>query len=386
MVNNMENITKILAVISILAIVLASSAMAYTYTVVDGISNEIAGLRSDLSIALDEISTIADASGISLEKAKLIQAAKQEGTVVWYNGMSLDSAEVVRELFMKKYGINVEMFRASTGTLATKIDQELASLGKAQCDVTFGDPGVLYEYLKQGLILSYESPEEQDIKPELIDPNHYDHSCGVLMFQLGYNTEFIEEPPSSWLELTNPQYKGKLAMFDPNQATYMLTLWSYWNTTYGLEWYDTILANEPSFGTTMATTMAIATGEKWIGPVGYDEVKPLIDKGMPIQIAKPNDFNDVFPALGSTIQVWETAEHPNAAKLLIDFVLSYECQIDSMRILGKNMFFFPARMDIPVDPYWEIQSMEEVQTYVEPPADRAANRQDLLDLWDSYFS
>src|SRR5258706_14332550 len=56
--------------------------------------------------------------------AKLIEAAKKEGEVIYYTTMTLDQSKSVADRFEKKYGVRATEFRPGGGPLLNKIFTE----------------------------------------------------------------------------------------------------------------------------------------------------------------------------------------------------------------------------------------------------------------------
>jgi iron(III) transport system substrate-binding protein len=54
----------------------------------------------------------------------LIDAAKKEGTVVWYTALALNVSEQFAEIFQKAYGIHVELTPSGTSRMLTRVLQE----------------------------------------------------------------------------------------------------------------------------------------------------------------------------------------------------------------------------------------------------------------------
>ena len=88
------------------------------------------------------------------QEATLVEAAKKEGTVVWYTTQIIDP--LVRDVisaFTKKYGIKVEYYRGNSSDVALKIQQE-GKAGRIQADVFDGTTSS--EALKKEAHLNFE--------------------------------------------------------------------------------------------------------------------------------------------------------------------------------------------------------------------------------------
>ena len=103
------------------------------------------------------------------QDAKLLEAAKKEGKVVIYGSLESDTVEAVKQPFQKKYGIEVEYWRAS----ATKVmDRALSEsrAGKPMADLILTNDNPMRVMQQQGFFQKYVSPTASDFPKEAVDP------------------------------------------------------------------------------------------------------------------------------------------------------------------------------------------------------------------------
>jgi len=157
----------------------------------------------------------------------VIQAAPRMN-VMLYSSMKDSQMAALKEGFDKKYpNIVFDFYTAGTGKVMTKITTEQQAGGISADLIWVGDPTNYVEFKKQGLLLSYASPEAKTIPASMKDPD--DCYCAARLVGLGivYNTIYVkgDDIPKDWDDLLRPRFKGILTMTDPIFSG--TTLWLY---------------------------------------------------------------------------------------------------------------------------------------------------------------
>jgi spermidine/putrescine-binding protein len=140
---------------------------------------------------------------------KTLEAAKNEGQLVYYTTMTLDQSKAVVDRFEKKYGIKATLFRTGGGPLLNKIFTE-ARGGHYDWDVVVGRGEMVLPLIERKLVISYRSPETKMIEEKLVDKEGYWAAYYVNSYVLGWNTKLVKKPdvPKTYEELLNPRWKG----------------------------------------------------------------------------------------------------------------------------------------------------------------------------------
>jgi len=269
---------------------------------------------------------------------KLIEGAKKEGSVSWYPSMSLVESKPISDEFEKAYPfVKVTVFRASgeniqnraiTETRAGRWDFDIASLSEI---------GTLIE---NKLIAQYVSPETSHYLPELKDPQNRWSAVYLNYYAPGYNTRMVSEKdaPKRWEDLLDPKWKGKISI-DREEYPWYVTLLAAWGREK-TERYMRALAKQDiqwRKGHSLIAQLMTA-GEFPLGIVYAHRVESDKKKGAPLEWV-----NTVDPIVASMHSAGLSAKpsHPNAGKLLIDFMLSKKTQ-EQFRGLNR----VPARRDV----------------------------------------
>jgi ABC-type Fe3+ transport system substrate-binding protein len=263
--------------------------------------------------------------------AAVIDAAKKEGEVVWASTQIVNQlVRPVATAFEKKYpGIKVRFTRANANEVAVKILNENRA-GRPQSDV-FDGTSTVVPLKQEGFVLQWQ-PDAAKAYPDLYrDPDGYWVASNLYINTPGYNTALIPKgtQPQTYQDLLDPKWSGKMA----------------WNAlpsaSGGVGFVGTVLAEmgEPKG---MAYLRAFAKQKVANVPAAARQVLDQVIAGeyaIALQIfnhhavisakkGAPVDWIKMEPATGtlSVISIHKNAPHPNAAKLLVDFIISKEGQ------------------------------------------------------------
>lgn len=259
----------------------------------------------------------------------LIEAAQDEGSLSVYGATAPAVLDRVTQAFEDKYGIAVETVRMSSSNLYTRFATE-AQAGQPGADAvlpTFGerDASVLTEDelitpLQDAGIPGYpdDYPEESQI------PEYGAAAVNYVQNGLAYNSDLVKpgDIPTSWADLADPKWKGQIVAAYPNSSPNTLNLFNFLLDTQGPEFLESLKANEIRFvdGANPAI-QAVAAGEASLAlPGNAPFILPLKDEGAPIDYQPLTETSGL--RIGALIAA--KAEHPNAARLFMHYVLSEE--------------------------------------------------------------
>jgi ABC-type Fe3+ transport system substrate-binding protein len=263
--------------------------------------------------------------------AAVIDAAKKEGEVVWYSTQIVN--QLVRPIaaaFEKKYpGIKVRYTRANANEVAVKILNE-SRAGRPQSDV-FDGTSTVVPLEREGYVLQWQPEAAKDYPDLYKDPQGYWIASNLYINTPGYNTSLVPKgtQPKTYQDLLDPKWSGKIA----------------WNalpsTSGGVGFIGTVLS-EMGQERGMAYLRAFAKQKVANVPAAARQVLDQVIAGeyaIALQIfnhhavisakkGAPVDWIKMEPATGtlSVIGIQKNAPHPNAAKLLVDFIISKEGQ------------------------------------------------------------
>ena len=174
----------------------------------------IPGIISAGAIALAGCSSASSgASGSSSPSAK----TSAKTTLVIYSAQGYDHAAATA--FQKATGIPVKLDDNSTGPLLTQIE---ASKNNPNWGLLWVDGATAFAGLdQQGLLLKGFEPKASWNSlgtQSLPSDKSYTPTGVTLMAALVYNKSKVKNPPASWQDLLQSQWKGAVGMNDPSQS------------------------------------------------------------------------------------------------------------------------------------------------------------------------
>src|SRR5437016_1648303 len=187
-------------------------------------------LRSGAALAVSSgfaTRVLAQAPAADAVTPTLIDAARNEGKVVWYTSVDLPLAEKVAKAFEAKYaGIAVRVERSGAERVFQRIGQEYGSNIHAVDVVNSSDAAHLIVWKRDGLLLSYVPEDVAKFYPaEHKDADGQFASFRVWLSIIAYNTNLVkaEEAPKSFADLLDPKWKGKIVKAHPGYSGTIMT-------------------------------------------------------------------------------------------------------------------------------------------------------------------
>jgi ABC-type Fe3+ transport system substrate-binding protein len=279
--------------------------------------------------ALVAILTLACSRARAADDAALYGAAKKEGQVVWYTSLIVNQA--VRPLvaaFDKKYpGIAVKYARGDSGPNAIKVIDE-ARAGKVEGDV-FDGIATTPPLLKAGLVEPFVASQASKYPPALRDPEGRWNVLVLYFLTPGINTQLVgKDAIKTAADLLDPKWRGKIAWSDAPASrapAYIGAVLQAMGDAKGMAFLRALA--QQNIINVEATNRAILDqvilGQYPIALSIFNHHAAIsAAKGAPVEWLKVEPIPAPFHSIGLV----KNAPHPNAARLLIDFLLSEEGQ------------------------------------------------------------
>ncbi len=263
---------------------------------------------------------------------ELIAAAQAEGTLVVYGSCEEEYLAAACEHFQELYGIEVQYQRLSTGEVQSKIEEEN---GNPSGDVWFGGTTDPYNVCAaEGLLEAYEAENAVHLLSDAYrnaDGYWYGIYKGILGFMV--NVDELDrmglEVPQDWADLLDEQYEGLIWLSNYNTAgtakLVINTMIQKYGHDEGIQYLVDLDKNIQVYTKSgSGPSKNVGTGECVIG-IGFlhDGITQIVDNGY-------GNIELVIPSSGTSYEIGATAifagcDHPNAAKLWIEYALSPEC-------------------------------------------------------------
>jgi len=276
----------------------------------------------------------------------LIEAARKEGRVLWYTTLIVNQVVIpLKTAFEKKYpGVTLDYARNDEGPTAIRLLNE-AKAGKVQADV-FDGLTVNVPLKREGLLARIEIPNAADYPAEMKDADGAWHALLLFVFGPGYNTSLVSkaEAPKSYQDLLDPKWKGKMA-WNPNSSAgaigFVGNILLSMGQDAGMD-YLRALAKQNIVNveaSSRAILDQVIAGEYPMGLMMFNNHTVIsARKGAPSDWSPLEPVPVAFDSLG----IMKDAPHPNAARLLVEFLLSEEGQT-----VLKDADYLPANAKIP---------------------------------------
>lgn len=305
----------------------------------------------------------------------VLEGAKAEGTVTVYTTNVPSVMDKFSQAFQDKYGIELVYVRGNTGQMEPRFEQErMAESGEADLYVS-SNPVYMRGADSDGIftpILSEKlsSIPEMEEYSELLKPGKNVVSVGALSYSIMWNTEMVTEPIKGYVDLIEraDEFRGKIA--GPDLLADTISVWMN-NVEEGIgqPWLEPYLDMDPRlFESGVTITQTVASGEAAVGVyVTPANTAPLLEKGAPIDSVLPSeaphsvDFHAGIPH-------WST--HPNAAQLVVDFMLSEEGQKVLSSEGGTSIYASPDWAESGVEAMKAWPSEEDTTKIVETMRER----------------
>lgn len=262
------------------------------------------------------------------EWAKVIAAAKKEGSVVVYSGyVSPNTHKAIGDAFEKAYGIKVEYFMARGGELRERLRIE-QSTGRFLADVSHNALSQTWgaNRVENSLVPHGGLPGAKRLKPEFA-ARADDTVIPIFTINYGFliNANMVkpEDQPKGWRDLLDPKWKGKILSDDPRASGGGRVMFHMTYDKWGAEFHEKLAAQELVFVRDYnEATRRVARGEYPIYiPLilgDYAKIKPL-----PVRYVIPEE-GVTYGSYG--VGIFRNAPHPNAARLLANFYFSDTAQ------------------------------------------------------------
>ena len=310
--------------------------------------------------------------------AELQKKAKEEGQLFLSGPPFPGLRTALSAAFNARYGIELNYLGMNAGEIITRVDNE-SKARKVSVDANLGGTSTCWAMSSRG--------EIEDMNGKLIDPDilrpavwksgklklndagpgpnlDTDFKCSLqtaewVMTDLFANTSIVKPGEIvSWRDLLKPQYRGRIAAFDPRRSGPGQTPVGYLAALFGNDYLAELYVGQQVKLTADNRQLAewVARGEY---PIGIGLVQFAVEmyrkQGLPIERVYPKDGQGSLTGGFSVVMLIKNAPHPNAAQLFVNWFASKEAQA----IYESQMMETSLRTDI---------SGVEVPDYVRPKA------------------
>lgn len=273
---------------------------------------------------LDE--TLAAIEGLSgTKRQERLQALAQEqgGELSLYTSMGADRVPDLIDAFEEEFDLDVAVYRANSEAIVPRLLEE-RSAGFQGADVVRVNGLAMTNLAGEGILADYASPEA----PNLIEGAVADGwtADSFSTFGVTWNTELVPEgeQPTSWADLADPRWKGRVAI-EAGDVDLYAALLDHWTTEEGMSredaerLFETLARNALVVRGHTLLGQLMAAGEIAVAPNYTSRVEILRKEGAPV--AWQPAVEPLFPE-PQGVGLVDGARHPAAAILFYDWLLS----------------------------------------------------------------
>src|SRR6516165_2207260 len=273
---------------------------------------------------------------------QLHAAAKAEQSVVVWAAGPARGYESAAQAFEQRFpGITVSLTGGFSNVLNTGMEEQFRAQ-KIETDVAILQS--IQDFIgwkTRGLLLNYKPDGFNQVSSRSRDPDGAWISIITNPVFYGYNTEHVrkQDVPMSAIDFLKARFNGKLVTAYP--ADDDATLFAFTNIVrkYGWGYMDQYMKQRPKFiQGHLGVARSLGSGESF---VSFDNTAGstlfVQGEGGKVALAAPTD--DFLPVFFTAEAIFKDAPHPNAAKLLVSFLLSKEWQAQAQG--------YSSRYDVP---------------------------------------
>jgi iron(III) transport system substrate-binding protein len=271
-------------------------------------------------VAGSVVAVLAMASAACSSSSAPSGRASSQSTLTVYTSVTQNTVDAVIAGFKTAHpGTTVNVFRATTGQLNARIAADQRS-GGLRADVIWGtDPLSMQNYADQKILKPWPLPDIQGIPTGFQAPYFWGTR---ILYMIIVAHRGVTPAPTSWSDLTNPAYRGKVALPDPAAAGSAFAALGYFAMTpaFGVGYYDRLKSNKAvQVATVPQVVTDVASGRYQVGITLDSEVRTAVASGSPVSLIWPSDG---AIALYSPIAETATTHHAAAADDWLRYVLS----------------------------------------------------------------
>lgn len=300
--------------------------------------------------------------------AKLLAAAKTEGSVTLYTSIAGGDLKPLITPFEEKYGVKVNVWRASGDSVLNRVINE-SKAKRAGADLVHAGAVELEVLRREQLLQPVQSPHFGDLIPGSVAPGKEWAATIYSMWVQSYNTNLVKQQdlPKTYQDLLDPRWKGKLG-YEVENIDWFATVVKSMGEAQGVQFFrDLSKGNGISVrkGHSNLNGM-VAAGEVPLALTIYNYMPAqLKEKGAPI------DWIVLQPAVvrANAVGVVKGAKNPAAAALLEDYLLG------EAQATYAKLSYLPASKKIKSD-------LDKYQIKVIDPGESLDGREHWKKLYD----
>src|SRR5690554_4555331 len=305
--------------------------------------------------------------------ALAFSASAQE--LVLYNAGTSELIEATVAKFNEAHPeINVIVVSAGVGQHTTRIESEASN---PRGDVFFGASVESFQAIID-LFEPYQAAHHDEYDPVFVDPEnrYYGYSQPLQAFIVNTNLLPLDEAPTSWADLADPRFAGKIIMANPSLSGSAYAQLAQILQLYDWDLVEGVVRNTSFVTSSQLVFQNVARGEIEIGVTGESNIATLISEGWPVTAVYPSEGTGLrFDSMG----IIAGGPNPEAARVFMDWATSL-----ANHEVATQHFRRSVRADAPAPE--GLAPTADIPTFNYDPDLAAATRDENLRRFDELFS
>ena len=259
--------------------------------------------------------------------ADLYQEALDEGGVVtWYTAFIPDNMEVIEPAFEEQFpGVDMQALRLVGAEMPIRFRSEVEAGATSADIITTSETGFSKEAMENGWtdeVASFDLPTYADFPEEFVGDGQF--VTQIAPVRVSYNAELVTDPPETWQDLLEPEFKDQMMLVDPRSIVAWLAQYNLLYEEFGAEYLESLSAQDYRLvDSAIPASQAMVAGEGLAVFPSLDSVaNPMKAEGAPIE----NTALAPYTGVQNSTMISTKAEHPAAARLLAAWLMSEEGQ------------------------------------------------------------
>jgi iron(III) transport system substrate-binding protein len=254
-------------------------------------------------------------------------AQSPAGSITLYTSESEAQVNEMVADFNRLYpDVAVEIFRAGSGEVIARIQAEMEA-GEIQADIIwFADLDFFTMLAEEDMLAEYIPAGAENVADEFTYMDGAFHEVRLIFNIIAYNTTLVEEAPTSWFDLTDPAYEGRITM---PSALVSGAAFNQFGTfvndeRFGMEYYEQLNANgivvERANG---AVAEKLALGEYALGQLVDFFARNAARDGSPVGYVYPEEGAFLVP---TPIGILANTDNLAGAQAFLDYMYTPDAQ------------------------------------------------------------
>lgn len=260
-----------------------------------------------------------------------------ERTVVVYTSADQEYAEqIIAEFRRRRPEILVVARYDDEATKTTGlIDRLRAERGHPRCDVLWANEPFLTEKLAQeGLLRPWESEAVRDWPEAFRSPSKQWYGFAARARVIAYDPARVSDPPRYWRDLTDPRFRGRIVIADPNFGTtrgHVCAWFALWGAEGATQFLRDLKANDVRVVRSNSQTVRdVAAGLADIALTDTDDVWAAQRNGYNVELVYPRHGDGAGEGtllIPNTVSLIAGRPDNTDAQDFAEFLLSEWCQM-----------------------------------------------------------